>query len=85
MTTLRAGIEGVIYIRMTVLPSGEVSNPEVVRRSLIEMPSDAVTAEMRATAISDLEAAATQAFRTVRFEAGTRADTVTVARRFVIQ
>lgn len=84
-TTLRAQVDGVIYIRMIVLPDGSLAKAEIVGRELNEEFADLKNGVLMAKAKADLDAEALRPFRSVRFERGRTTDTITVSRKFVMQ
>ena len=84
-TTLRAQLEGTIIIRLVILPSGEVSNVEIVDRKLAERFADVENKALISKARADLDAAALKSVQGLRFAPGPATESVTVPRTFVIQ
>lgn len=84
-TTLRAQVDGKIYVRLTVLPNGEISKADIVRRELNENYAVAIDEGLSTKGKLDLDAEAIKGIQGIRFVAGKTTDTVTVARKFIIQ
>jgi len=81
--TLLAGIEGIIYVRLTVMADGSVRRTEIIRRNLTEEGGNASYSESGRGALDAEVLRVTQALRFSPSSA--RADTVTISHRFVMQ
>ena len=81
--TLRAGIDGVLYVRLTIAADGTVSQADITRRELKAEGGDASYFEKGKT---DIDAEVLRVAKTLRFKPSSLAiDTVTITQRFVIQ
>ena len=85
VTTLRAQLEGIIFIRLIILPTGEVSKVEIVGRELNEQFANIENKELMSQAKADLDAAALKSVQGIRFAPGSATDSITVPRKFVMQ
>ena len=84
-TTLRAQLEGTIFIRLIILPTGEVGKTEIAGRELKEQFADVANKELMNQARADLDAAALKSVQGLRFTPASATDSVTVPRTFIIQ
>ncbi|GAA4023569.1 hypothetical protein GCM10022409_04290 [Hymenobacter glaciei] len=84
-TTLRAQIEGTIYVQLIVLADGSIAKAEIIKRQLNEELADNSNTKVLAKAKDDLDAEALKPLAHIRFAAGAKIDTIVVPRRFVMQ
>ena len=81
--TLRAGIDGIIYVRLTVMADGSVGGAEIIRRKLMEQGGDDSYSERGRAALDTEVLRVTQILRFA--PSSMRADTVIISHRFVMQ
>lgn len=82
-STIRAGIDGLMYVRLTIAADGTVSQAIITRRALNDSGGDdAYFKQARA----DLDAEVLRTMRGLRFKPSKAdGDTVTLTQRFVVQ
>lgn len=81
--TLRAGIDGTVYARLTLSAGGTVSQASITRRELHEQGGDNTYSEKGKAA---LDAEVLRVLQALRFQpSGAANDTVTTSQRFVMQ
>lgn len=81
--TLHAGIDGIVYVRLTVGSDGTVTQADIIRRTLSAEGGDVTYSEKGK---ADLDAEVLRVARALRFQPSvTAADTVTISQRFVMQ
>ena len=81
--TLRAGIDGIVYVRLTVASNGAVTQADIIRRTLSAEGGDVTYSEKGK---ADLDTEVLRVARALRFQpSAAGADTVTISQRFVMQ
>jgi TonB family protein len=81
--TLRAGIDGIIYVRLTIAGDGTVSQAEITRRILSAEGGDSGYVEKGKAA---LDAEVVRVAQALRFQpSSSEIDTVTISQRFLMQ